>query len=62
MNEAGAANYAPHPGIHHFPKIYVSENDPQITAVIIPCRVLGELLVTSRESRDLAGDRGRLVL
>jgi hypothetical protein len=62
MNEAGAANYAPHPGIHHFPRIYVSENDRQVTAAIIPCFILGELLATSRESRDLAGDRGRLVL
>jgi hypothetical protein len=24
MDEAGAANYAPHPGIHHFPRIYVT--------------------------------------
>jgi hypothetical protein len=62
MNEAGAANYASHPAIHHFPRIYVSENDRQVTAAIIPCFILGELLATSRESRDPAGDRGRLVL
>ena len=62
MNEAGAANYAPHPGIYHFPRIYVSENDRQVTTTIIPCFILRELLATSRESRDLAGDRGRLVL
>jgi hypothetical protein len=24
MNEAGAADYAPYPGIHHFPRIYVT--------------------------------------
>jgi hypothetical protein len=25
MNEAGAATYAPHPGIRHFPRIYVNQ-------------------------------------
>lgn len=24
MNEAGAADHAPYPGIHRFPKVYVS--------------------------------------
>jgi hypothetical protein len=24
MNEAGATNFASHPGIHHFPRIYVT--------------------------------------
>jgi hypothetical protein len=62
MNEAGAADYAPHPGIHHFPRIYVSENNRQVTAAIIPCFILREALATSRESRGLAGDHGRLVL